>query len=58
MNNPLIDDYGQNNPEVPGEDGKEVVLGTQSPLKAKEKELLDKHKINVVVSDIVPLHRR
>ena len=54
----MIDDYGQNNPSVAGEDGKEVVLDAQSPVKVKEKMLLEKHKINVVVSDMVPLHRR
>lgn len=53
--NVLIDNYGSNNNMHNGENGRGVTFVGEE--KKKVKELLKKHRINVLASDIIPLNR-
>ncbi|XP_076465312.1 polypeptide N-acetylgalactosaminyltransferase 13-like isoform X2 [Babylonia areolata] len=53
--NPLIDNYGQNNPMAPGEGGTAVVL--PDSMKNNVSAAIEKYRINVLASDMVPLNR-
>jgi len=57
LQNPLIDDYGRNNPQSSGENGISVVIDAKLVDKVMEKQLFEQYKINVMVSDMVPLNR-
>lgn len=53
--NPLIDDYGKNDPNNPGEGGKGVVL--EGEALAEASRLIEKYNLNVYASDRIPLNR-
>ena len=54
--NPLIDDYGQNDPTKTGENGRGVTFVGDE--KKKSDALLKKYNLNVYASDVIPLNRK
>lgn len=55
VGNPLIDNYGKNNPRLAGENGNGVVLTKTQ--KTQADSIMDKHHLNTLISDIIPLNR-
>lgn len=53
--NPLIDNYGQNDPNKMGENGSGIILVGKE--KEKAAALIAKYNLNVYVSDRIPLNR-
>ena len=53
--NPLIDDYGKNNFNAPGENGLEVQLPEN--MRHNLSTVMEKYRINTIASDIIPLNR-
>ena len=54
--NPLIDDYGKNDPTKTGENGRGVTFVGEE--KKKSDELMKKYNLNVFASDVIPLNRK
>lgn len=54
--NPLIDDYGKNDPLGPGENGVPVVLPEIT--KHNVSLALEKYHVNVLASDAIALNRK
>ena len=54
--NPLIDNYGQNDPTKTGENGRGVTFVGEE--KKKSETLLKKYNLNVYASDMIPLNRK
>ncbi|KAL8620106.1 hypothetical protein ACOMHN_065226 [Nucella lapillus] len=54
--NPLIDDYGKNNPMALGEGG--VAVAVPEHMKQNVTAVLEKYHINVLASDVIPLNRK
>lgn len=53
--NPLIDDYGKNDPSKMGENGSGVILVGEE--KEKAVRLISKYNVNVYASDHIPFNR-
>ena len=54
--NPLIDNYGQNDPTKTGENGRGVTFVGEE--KKKSENLMKKYNLNVYASDVIPLNRK
>jgi hypothetical protein len=53
--NLLIDEYGQNDPNIDGENGRGIFLSEKEDRNISA--VLNKYKINILASDIIPLNR-
>ncbi|KAL3865524.1 hypothetical protein ACJMK2_042900 [Sinanodonta woodiana] len=53
--NPLIDDYGKNDPSKTGEHGRGVMFVGEEKIKAQK--LMEQYQVNVYASDLIPLNR-
>lgn len=55
LGNPLIDNYGKNDPSAIGENGRGVAF--ESDDMEKVRTVLEKHRVNTLASDRIPLNR-
>ncbi|KAK3605648.1 hypothetical protein CHS0354_032599 [Potamilus streckersoni] len=55
IGNPLIDDYGKNDPRKIGEYGRGVTFVGEEQIKAQK--LIAQYQVNVYASDLIPLNR-
>ncbi|XP_071100671.1 polypeptide N-acetylgalactosaminyltransferase 1-like [Haliotis cracherodii] len=55
IGNPLIDNYGKNDPSAMGENGRGIAF--ESDDMEKVRTVLEKHRVNTLASDRIPLNR-